>query len=256
MKKAEAALGRWTGARWLVVLSPTRSGAEPLQGLVAVAFRRIWVEPVLVGQPRTHMVDERRVEAARRLRELADVLARFQDQLVVRDDDVEEEQEEEEHPPRRQGKRTRQPAPEQQVLRGGSSSNNTTSLSDPRRAGQLRETLNRLRQDRQKPVHYSTNPQDDDDVPAANKKRSTASSLRASRGSALTSTTSHDAHKSFARRRHRRSSDPTAATYASLKKRVSPQELILRARSRAITPAHEQIYPLPSVAVAARLGVC
>jgi hypothetical protein len=50
--------------------------------------------------------------------------------------------------------------------------------------------------------------------------------------------------------------DPAADTYSSLSKRVHAAELVVRARERAMTPAHEMVYPLPSVAIAARLGVC
>jgi len=50
-------------------------------------------------------------------------------------------------------------------------------------------------------------------------------------------------------------SDLTADTFSSMTKRITANELLLRARKRSMTPAHEEVYPLPSVAIAARLGI-
>ena len=44
-------------------------------------------------------------------------------------------------------------------------------------------------------------------------------------------------------------------TISSLNRRVDPADLVARARVRALTPAHEQVFPLPSLEIAAKLGL-
>jgi len=65
----------------------------------------------------------------------------------------------------------------------------------------------------------------------------------------------HDAAAAGASGSREKRSDATADTYASRSKRISSTDLYSRALQRATTPAHEQVFPLPSLKIAARLGV-